>query len=62
MDKEKKDIIAEIIKLKNTQDDYTISDLQGIILALVNNDEEKTDIVLEYIYDKISFNELKGLI
>jgi hypothetical protein len=62
MDKEKKDIIAEIIKLKNTQDDYTTSDLQGIILALVNNDEEKTDIVLEYIYDKISFNELKGLI
>jgi hypothetical protein len=62
MDKEKKDIIAEIIKLKNTQDDYTISDLQGIILALVNNDEEKTDTALEYIYDKISFNELKGLI
>lgn len=62
MDKEKKDIIAEIIKLKNTQDDYTTSDLQGIILALVNNDEEKTDIVLEYIYDKISFDELKGLI
>lgn len=60
MEKEKKDIIAEIIKLKNTQDDYTTSDLQGIVLALVNNDEEKADIVLEYIYDKISFNELKG--
>lgn len=62
MDKEKKDIIAEIIKLKNTQYDYTTSDLQGIILALVNNDEAKADIVLEYMYNKISFDELKGLI